>query len=172
MMSDSRTSAVRQLVVHRRMHMPHWLRLSRYVIGSVICFGVSELVFIATFYPHLLGARSAAFVGFIAGTLPGYFLNRSWTWGRTGRSSFVKEIAPYWIVAIVSAVLIGLGTGGINTLFLHESRTVRTLINAVGYMVVNGVLFVGKYLLFHKVLFGRQPSTAPPAESIETSTIT
>ena len=146
-------TGVRELLLRRRRHMPHWLRLSRYTIGSIICFLVSEIVFVALFAPHLLGAKGASIAASIAGVIPGYYLNRTWTWGRRGKSDFWREVVPYWGVALVSAGLAALATGGANTAFADQSRLVRTAINAAVYMLTYGVIFVGKYLLFHKVLF-------------------
>jgi putative flippase GtrA len=150
---------VRDLVVRRQMRLPGWLRFSRYTVGSAICFGVSEVVFVALFAPGLLGSKGAAIVASIAGIIPAYFLNRSWTWGRRGRSDFWREVVPYWATALVSTLLAALGTGAANALFADEPRGVRTLINAVAYMLVYGVLFVVKYVIFHRWLF------APPAPS-------
>lgn len=145
------------LVVGRHLRLPTWLRFSRYTIGSIICFGVSELVFVLVFGPGLLGARGAAIVASIAGIIPGYFLNRSWTWGRRGRSDFWREVVPYWATALISTALAALGTGAANALFADQSRGVRTVINAVAYMLIYGVLFVAKFVIFQRWLF------APPA---------
>lgn len=148
------------LVAHRHLRLPGWLRFSRYTVGSVICFGVSELVFVALFAPNLLGARGAAIVASIAGIIPGYFLNRSWTWGRRGRSDFWREVVPYWATAVISTALAALGTGAANALFADESRGTRTLINAAAYMLVYGVLFVAKFVIFQRWLFAPAPEAA------------
>jgi putative flippase GtrA len=143
------------------VHLPHWLRLSRYTIGSIICFAISETVFIVTFWSHLLGARSASIVASIAGTIPGYLLNRTWTWGRRHRSDFWREILPYWTIALAGALFAALATGAANAAVMSEPRATRTAINAFVYMATYGALFVGKYAIFNKWLF------PPPAESTE-----
>lgn len=149
-----------ELLFRRRVRLPGWLRLSRYTAGSAICFGVSELVFVGLFAPGVLGSKGAAIVASIAGIIPGYFLNRSWTWGRTGRSDFWREVVPYWVTALISTALAALGTGAANALFADESRGVRTVINAAAYMLVYGVLFVAKYVVFHRWLFAPRPEPA------------
>jgi putative flippase GtrA len=143
------------------LHLPHWLRLSRYTVGSLICFLISETVFIATFGSHLLGARTASVVASIAGIIPGYLLNRTWTWGRRHRSDFWREIVPYWAIAFSGALFAALATGAANAAVMSEPRATRTVINALVYMATYGVLFVGKYAIFQKWLF------APPAEAAE-----
>jgi putative flippase GtrA len=152
-----------ELVVRRRVRLPSWLRFSRYVAGSAICFVVSEIVFVALFWPGLLGSKGAAVAASIAGIIPGYFLNRSWTWGRKGKSDFWREVVPYWATALISTVLAALGTGAANAIFADEERSVRTVINAVAYMLVYGVLFVAKYVVFHLWLFAPDKSR-PDAE--------
>jgi putative flippase GtrA len=150
------------LVARRHLRLPTWLRWSRYTIGSVICFGISELVFVALFGPALLGARGAAIVASVAGIVPGYFLNRSWTWGRRGRSDFWREVVPYWATALISTGLAALGTGAANALFASQPRGVRTIIDAAAYMLVYGVLFVAKFVIFQRWLFATPPAAASP----------
>jgi putative flippase GtrA len=150
-----------ELVIRRRVRLPGWLRFSRYTAGSAICFGVSELVFVALFAPGFLGSKGAAIVASIAGIIPGYFLNRSWTWGRKGKSDFWREVVPYWATALVSTALAALGTGAANDIFADEPRGMRTLINAAAYMLVYGVLFIAKYIVFHRWLFAPGPEQEP-----------
>lgn len=155
---------VREMVVRRRLHLPAWLRFSRYTIGSAICFGISELVFVGLFGSDLLGSRGAAIVASIAGIIPGYFLNRSWTWGRRGASDFWREVVPYWATALLSTLIAAVGTGAANAWFITEPRSTRTVINAAAYMLIYGVLFVAKYVFFQKWLF------APPAVANDAAT--
>lgn len=151
-----RGRGLHETLIARKHHLPAWLRWSRYTIGSVICFGISEIVFVAMFWPHLLGARGASAIASIAGVIPGYFLNRTWTWGRKGRSDLWREVVPYWTTALVSTATAAIVTGAANTAFAGEPRGTRTVINAASYMVTYGALFVIKYVIFHKWLF------APP----------
>jgi putative flippase GtrA len=163
-------STLHHFVVRRNHHLPHWLRMSRYVMGSAICFGVSEIVFVAVFWPHLLGARGASIVASIAGIIPGYHLNRSWTWGRRGRSDLWREIMPYWTTALLSTAIVAAVIGVANDAVDNWSRGTRTLVNAGAYMLTYGVLFLVKYVIFHFWLF-KPPtaavSTGAPGESGE-----
>jgi putative flippase GtrA len=146
-----------RVVVRPSHHLPHWLRMSRYTMGSAICFAVSEVVFIALFWPHLLGARSASIVASIAGIIPGYYLNRTWTWGRRERSDFWREVVPYWATALGGAIAAALAIGVVNNAAIHSARSTRTLLNAGTYMATYGVLFAAKYAFFQKILFKPPP---------------
>jgi putative flippase GtrA len=143
---------------------PFWRRMSRYTIGSVICFLVAEVTFVALFKPHLLGARGASVVASIVGIIPGYTLNRRWTWGRRGRSDIWREVVPYWVTALVSTGLAAFATGAANDAFASYSRDTRTIVNAAAYMLTYGVLFIAKYIVFDRVLFAHRP-TADTAET-------
>jgi putative flippase GtrA len=139
------------------------VKLFRYTAGSVIAFATSEVVFIALFGPHVLGARGSSIVASIVGILPGYYLNRNWAWQRSGRSHPLREVAPYWITTIVSTLLAAAAIGAVNDAAADMSRGARTVINAATYMAVYGVIFVAKFIIFNYVLF-RDRSAAPAAQ--------
>jgi putative flippase GtrA len=141
-------------------HLPIWRRFSRYTIGSAICFGVSEATFVALFQSQLLGAKGASIVASIVGIVPGYALNRTWTWGRRERSSFWREVVPYWGTALSSTAIAAVVIGAVNGAMLGEPRSTRTIINAAAYMLTYGVLFILKFVIFHRWLFAPLPATA------------
>jgi putative flippase GtrA len=162
---------IQHVVVRRSHHMPSWLRWSRYMVGSVICFFISELVLVVLFATHLLGAKGASVVASVAAIVPGYYLNRSWTWGRTRRSDFWREVVPYGVSVVVSIVVAALATGAANAAFINQPRSTRTVINAAAFVAAYGVLFVVKYFVYHKVLFKPTPITeAARAEAEASST--
>lgn len=150
------------LLIERRPHLPSWLRVSRYMITSAICFAISEIVFMLLFWPHVLGARGSSIVASIAGIIPGYQLNRNWIAGRKRRSDFWREVAPYWATALGIAALAALATGASNALFMDESRGTRTVINAAAYMLTYACTLAFKYLIFHRVLFKPPPHDGHP----------
>jgi putative flippase GtrA len=141
-------------------HLALWRRFSRYTIGSIICFAISEAAFVGLFASQLLGARGASAVASIIGIIPGYALNRTWTWGRRERSQFWREVVPYWVTALSSTVIAALATGAVNGAFADEPRTTRTAVNAAAYMLTYGVLFVVKFLIFHRWVFAPEPAEA------------
>ena len=145
---------------------PFWRRMSRYTMGSVVCFLVAEVTFVLLFKPHLLGARGASVVASIVGIIPGYTLNRQWTWGRRGKSDLWREVVPYWVTALVSTALAAVATGAANDAFANYSRDTRTIINAVAYMLTYGVLFIAKYIIFDRVLFAHRPQPEAIARTV------
>ena len=135
-----------QLTVARRSALG--TKLTRYALGSVVSFGVSEITLVALFAPHVLGARGSSLVASVAGLIPGYFLNRNWAWGRRGRSHLGREVIPYWLTVVITALVAAVSIGAVNGVVADLSRPARTAINALTYLAVYGVFFVLKFLLF------------------------
>lgn len=94
-------------------------------------------------------------VAFVVSTIGAYFLNRRWVWGRTGRSSFWKEVAPFWGIGIVQLIIsVPFVQWGRTVAERHfESRVTRTVLFLILNLFVYGVMWVGKYLFYNKVLF-------------------
>lgn len=142
------------------------VRLFRYAAGSVVAFAVSEISFVVLFAPHLLGAKGASIVASLIGVIPGYFLNRNWAWGRRGRSHPWREILPYWVTVLVSTALAAVTIGAVNhaATAADLGRDVRTVLNAITYCAVYGTLFVAKFVVFNRWLFGdsRRPAADRP----------
>ena len=75
-----------------------WARWGRrmvpYSLVSLVSIVVSQAVLMAAF-GMLHWARLANVVACAAGTVPSYYLNRSWAWGRRGRSHLWKQVVPF-----------------------------------------------------------------------------
>lgn len=138
----------------RQMRPPLATRLVRYALGSAICLVVSELVLAALV---VLGARGwlASIAGSAAGVIPGYPLNRAWTFGRRGRSHPWREVAPYWgstiFGAVVAAVLVGLADPWARS--LTTSAPWRAALDAGAFLGAYGVVWLAKFAFLDRLLF-------------------
>ena len=85
---------------------PHIRRLTRYSMVSVISTIVSQGTLFITF--GLLRVWSAVpsnvFANAVA-TVPSYYLNRSWAWGKTGKSHLWREVVPFWGLSFAGMAL-------------------------------------------------------------------
>lgn len=141
-------------------------RLWRYAMASVITT-IFSLALLGLFY-GVFRIASAAWCNLLATaitTIPSYYLNRAWAWGKTGRSHLTREIIPFWTIAIISAL--------ISTFFVHfadigaqhltHSHGILTLVVEATNFVTYAVLWVSKFVLFNKVLFRNDQESVPVA---------
>ena len=82
------------------LHTHEGRKIFRYTMVSVISTAVSLFV-IALVYGvlHLWGEVESTVFGNFVATFPSYWLNRKWAWGKHGRSHFMKEVVPFWVMA-------------------------------------------------------------------------
>jgi putative flippase GtrA len=137
---------------------PEFSRIVRYGSVSVVSTVVS-LGMLYVFY-RVVGMKAweANVVATAIATVPSYYLNRTWAWGRTGKSHFMREVAPFWIIAAICLLL----SSGAVYLADHEAshltqrQDIRTAIVELANFATYGVIWVGKYTLFNKLLFANR----------------
>jgi putative flippase GtrA len=127
----------------------------RYSMASVVAL-VTSVVCLAIFVGPLgtsawLGSTLATAIA----TVPSYYLNRRWAWGKDGKSHFWREVMPFWVLAFIG--------WGFSTLCSHlaenyakshdYSHLARTGTVTLVYIAAFGVLWVGKFVIFNKVVF-------------------
>jgi len=130
----------------------------RYSMVSVVAVAVSQVVlFTAQFF---WSARTSNIVAVCVSAIPSYQLNRQWVWGKSGRSHVMREIVPFWTMALAGLVL--------STWFADFAATnahqitashlgVKIIVNAAAFTAF-GVLWVGKFLILNRFLFAPQPA--------------
>lgn len=94
----------------------------------------------------------ASIIGYCAGVLVGYALNRTWTFAGKGAKAIGREFIFYWIVYLVSLLL--------STLFLFFLVDVLTLSAPLANILAIGLStatnFIGlKWIVFHGDVRGR-----------------
>jgi putative flippase GtrA len=118
-----------------------------YSLVSVIAVTVSQIVLVICHGVFDLGAVPSNIIAVAAGTVPSYELNRSWVWGKTSKSHLWKEVVPFWALAFLGLVLSTVVVG------IVENYNDSTLAISAANLGAFGVLWVGKFLLLHYVLF-------------------
>lgn len=80
--------------------------------------------------------------------IPNYLMNRYWVWEKKGANSVSREIAPFWIMALLGAL--------VSTLFIWiADRFTDSAILLVGAMITGfGIVWVLKFFVLEKYLFG------------------
>lgn len=137
---------------------PEFKRLLRYLTVSAVT-SVFSLGSLYVFF-RVLKVGSAAEANVLATaltTVPSYYLNRTWAWGQSGRSHLMREVVPFWLIALASLVLSTLAVG----FAAHEAHHVThshfgvTVLVESANLFTYGLLWIGKFVLFNKLFFAK-----------------
>jgi putative flippase GtrA len=137
-------------------------RLMRYGAGSIVATICSQTTFLIVFGPIGASTAVASSLAWLAGAIPNYWLNRSWTWGRRGRPSVTRELVPYAaiILATLGLAIVATGAGAAALSGTSVPHAVQTLLVTGIYFLVYVVMFAFRFLLFDRLFAARQPQ--PP----------
>ena len=119
-------------------------------ISTIVSFTV--LFFVFGVFKWWSQVPSTIFANLVA-TFPSYYLNRSWAWGKSGRSHLLKEIVPFWVMSGLGIVVSIFGAQLARHISLkynlpHLEQTALVLVANVASF---GVFWVLKLLLFNKL---------------------
>ncbi len=145
---------------HLERH-PLLRRITGYSAGSVVAIVLSEAAFAAALGWGHTGTTVASAVGFIGGAVPNYILNRRWAWrDRRGRNRRT-EIILYMAVALATFVVSALVTHWAESFArqLTIDRGWQVALTTAAFLVVSGVFFVLKFVIYETVVFTRAPET-------------
>lgn len=142
----------------RRWRLSRRIQLifAKYATTAVLATAVSHLVVMLLFWTHVTTAGVSLVASYVTGAVVTYFVNRHWTWRRSGPTRFRAEVLPY--VGIVA--LCGIGTVGIGKLIhmwvgpMVDGTPFRGIALNGCLLVASGVLFLVKFVGLHRV-FGR-----------------
>src|SRR5215217_6750430 len=139
-----------------------WVRrlVLRYSVVSLVSVGVFQSVLLVAFGLLHWTAPLANMVACTVATIPSYYLNRSWAWGRRGRSHLWREVVPFWALAFLGLALSTWAADLGSTLASHvtASHATTTAIVMTAALLAFGVLWVGKFAIFSTMLFGERRS--------------
>ncbi len=144
LISDARTWA----------HSHEGRKLIRYTLSSVISTGVSFLSLLLIFGVfHLWGEVTSTVIANSIATVPSYYLNRSWAWGKSGRSHLTREIIPFWSMAALGIFVSVFGASFAKHLgnAWHLHHLGQTALVLVANILSFGIFWVLKLLLFNRL---------------------
>lgn len=128
----------------------------RYGTGSIVATVCSYVAFLLVYGVLDASTTWASIIGWLAGAVPNYVLNRSWAWGVRGRPSLRREILPYVAIVLVTLLLAVVMTGVADRIVddLDVSHLARTLIVSFVFLGVYGVVFIARFFLFDRLFTG------------------
>jgi putative flippase GtrA len=120
------------------------------VISTCVSLFVIAIVYGAL---HIWSEVPSTIFGNAVATFPSYWLNRKWAWGKHGRSHFLKEVAPFWLMAAL-----GIAFSIVGASFAHNAahslklgHLESTLVVMVANILSFSVFWVIKLLIFNRM---------------------
>ncbi|MGH9170079.1 MAG: GtrA family protein [Acidimicrobiales bacterium] len=139
---------------------PHFKRTLKFATVSVITTIVSQTVLFVTFdVVSLASAMECSAIATAVATIPAYWLNRTWTWEKRGRSSFWSEVLPFWLIAFIGLVLstVAVGLAAHHADIISHKKDVKGVVVQAAYLLTYALIWVGRYTIFNRYLFGTRP---------------
>lgn len=135
----------------------------RYAAGSVVATVCSEVTFLLCYGALQATPAVASGVAWLAGAVPSYWLNRSWTWRRRGRPSLTREVLPYVAIVLGTLLIAALATSLVDAALAGGQVSAGVRVGLVGgtFLAVYGLVFVLRFFLLDQ-LFRRVPDSSPP----------
>ena len=131
-------------------------KLIRYVAVASIMVPIGLLLFwifleIAGLRPLVANLTATAIA-----TIPNYILNRYWVWNKRGANSVKREIAPFWAIAFLGVLV-----STVSVAIAEQFTDVSLVFLAVNFCSF-GVVWVFKFFVLEKYLFGNTPAEVQP----------
>jgi putative flippase GtrA len=138
------------------------------MIGRVVrCFAVSlgttvlsAVVLIALAVGLGVPAGIANVVAVGCGIGPSYVGNRQWVWKRTDRSSYRREVIPFWTLAIAGLITSTIAVAWIGSETAAWSPAARSVALPIANLATFAALWVVQFVVLDRVIFREQRSPA------------
>ena len=130
---------------------------SRFLMVSAfnVVFGQSLLVLTHAWLGWSFAVSNGVAVAVSAG--PAYVLTRYWVWEKRSRNHLVKEVLPFWGLAVVGLLGSTVAAGIANT--YTDTQVVLNLVNLASF----GLIWVFKFFIFDRFMFGKRHHALEPA---------
>ena len=161
-------SLVSRVLAFRRTE--HFGRLWKYASVSIISTIVSQAVLFSTYHIWKVGsAMECNVIATAIASLPAYYLNRTWTWGKTGRSKVWREVVPFWTISFTAMVLstAAVGVAAHNADRIASGSLARALIVNGANLLTYACIWTARYFLFNRFLFGARTQARAQEPSVE-----
>jgi putative flippase GtrA len=160
--------------IRRKLRGETGQRFARFVLVALAAVVSSQIALVIFLDAMGLGAGTSGVLAAVVGAAVSYVLSR-WAWERKGRPHVLKEVLPFWIVAVAAWIVLGLAT----KLGVHWADSAprgslqwHLVVNGT-YLAANVLTFLARFAIFHYVLFANrgsatadQPIPASAAEGL------
>jgi putative flippase GtrA len=131
----------------------------RYSVVSLLSTAISQATLFVTFGLLHQTAATSNIVSCAVATVPSYYLNRNWAWGKTDRSRFWREVVPFWGLAFLGLAFSTWAASLADTMArqMTTSHLGTTLIVMLAALWAFGLLWVARFFILNRLLFVSQP---------------
>ena len=138
-----------------RLRAPGGQKLVRYSVASIVAVVVSEICLVMFNGVIGISAWVSSSLATAIAAVPNYYMNRRWAWGKHGRSHLLKEVAPFWGLAVLGWTLSTYSVYLMERYAKHHhfAHIWTTASVAVVYIGAFGVLWIAKFIIFNKLMF-------------------
>ena len=140
-------------------------RVLRYGTNAIVATVCSQVTFLVLYGWVGVGTTLTSTLAWLAGAIPNYVLNRSWTWGRRGRPRLWREVVPYLAIVLgtlgLAILATGLGAAALDR--TSVSHATQTFLVWGIYFTVYVVMFGVRFFLFDRLFQASEtvPETLP-----------
>jgi putative flippase GtrA len=141
----------------------------RYASSSVVATILSQTTFLILYGPMHASPTTSTALGWMAGAVPNYWLNRAWTWQRRGRPSLSREVVPYLAIVLTTLLLATVATNVADAQLVERvSEAVRVGLVSATFLGVYGFVFLLKFFLLDRLFAHLADRTASTDEPVAT----
>ena len=150
--------------LRRRFRSEGGKRLLRFAPAALLALAASQITyFVFASVLHSTG-RIAGAAGWLAGAAVSYGVSR-WAWERKGRPHLLKETLPFLAISVAVGVFL---TETSHLAFVyadaHNMHGIERAIFLQGvYLLANGITFLTRFVIFHKLLFANRGTAEAPS---------
>ncbi len=146
--------SLRLIHLWERRDTPEAKQLFRYTMVSVISTAVSFGVLLLVYgvFRAFSEVWSTVFANAVA-TVPSYYLNRSWVWGKNGKSHLTKEILPFWTMSAIGIVVSIFGAALATHIgkTYHLAHLEQTILVLAANVLSFAIFWVLKFMVFNRL---------------------
>jgi putative flippase GtrA len=153
--------------IERKLRTDAGNRFTRFVLVAVAAVITSQIMLGLLTGPVNLSAGASGVIASMTAALVSYLLSR-WAWERKGTPDWLRETLPFWAVSIAVWIILGL-TSHYASVWAHSmgyTHLMKHLVVQGAYFLMNCVTFVGRFLIFHYVLFARKSRDEEAAATV------
>lgn len=152
--------------LREKLRSPIAQKLFKYSMASVVAVIVSQLLLLLFLGVMDMGEVLASTLATTLSAIPSYEMNRKWAWGKSGKSHLMKEVLPFWGLALLGWAFSTLAVWWMGRVAKHDhfSHGAKTLAVLAVYFAAFGVLWVGKFVIFNSLMFVQHHHDQPAAD--------